>query len=101
MGTTGRYRPTSPEIAVDVRANLAREDKTYAIRLLMDGIIRLHCAKDQGQLQEAIAEEPNTAGDARWGRRHRRGRTRSPWTRSGGSSPTPRPSVHRHGALSC
>ncbi len=60
-----RYWPTIPEIADDVRANLAAGDESHAVRMLMDGINRLPDAQAAGLLDEALVQ-PESVGDLRW-----------------------------------
>ncbi|WP_461103834.1 hypothetical protein [Tessaracoccus terricola] len=65
VDTPGRHWPTVPEIAEDVRANVAAGDTGHALRMLMDGVNRLPSALGAGRLDEALTEPPTT-GDHAW-----------------------------------
>ncbi|MDR1710971.1 MAG: hypothetical protein LBR58_03800 [Propionibacteriaceae bacterium] len=58
--------PTVEQIAAEVRQCLDAGDQTAAMRVLADGVNRLHWAVDAGQLDDAIGQEPPSTGDIRW-----------------------------------
>lgn len=84
-----RWWSTVPEIAHEVEAQLAKDDESMALRVLIDGLNRLDDAVRAGRIEECLGEPPSV-GDERWdallagGVRYaarRAGFVAPPWTR--------------------